>query len=59
MRAKMVSPFAVTSTSSLFIVSFGPYALSSVINPSAAITCAPHRNIAASKAKILPPRRES
>src|SRR5229473_8632064 len=47
-------PFALTSASNLLIVSSGPYLLCIVINPSAAIACAPDRNITAVKAKTLP-----
>src|SRR5262249_17406245 len=46
-------PFAFTSASSLFIVSFGPRLLGSVVNPSTAIACAPHRHITAVNAKTL------
>src|SRR5262249_48601313 len=51
MRANIVRPFAFTSASSRFIVSFGPWLLRIVINPSAAIACAPHSHIAAANAK--------
>jgi hypothetical protein len=41
MRANTVKPFAFTAASSLFIVSFGPWLLRIVINPSTAIACTP------------------
>src|SRR6266404_3497460 len=47
MRANTVMPFAFTSASSLFIVSFRPCLLCSVVNPSAAIACTPHKHITA------------
>ena len=40
--ANTVIPFALTSASSLFIVSSGPKALGIVIKPSAAIACPPN-----------------
>src|SRR5215831_17681605 len=51
MRANTVIPFAFTWASSRFIVSFGPWLLRIVINPSAAIACTPHSHIAAANAK--------
>src|SRR5919201_2010625 len=51
MRANTVIPFALTWASSRFIVSFGPWLLRIVINPSAAIACTPNSHIAAANAK--------
>src|SRR5436190_22952914 len=50
MRANTVIPFALTWASRRFTVSFGPWLLRIVINPSAAIACAPHSHIAAANA---------
>jgi hypothetical protein len=50
MRANTVIPFAFTWASSRFMVSFGPWLLRIVINPSAAIACTPHSHIAAANA---------
>jgi hypothetical protein len=50
MQANTVIPFALTSASSRFIVSFGPWLLRIVINPSAAIACTPPSHIAAANA---------
>src|SRR5262249_34065657 len=46
-------PFAFTSASSLFIVSFGPWLLRRVINPSAAIACPPATHTTAVSRKIV------
>src|SRR5689334_18841652 len=43
MCAKTVSPLALTSASSLVIVSFGPWLLRTEINPYAAMACSPRR----------------
>src|SRR6516162_6071104 len=43
MRANTVKPFAFTAASSLFIVSFGPWLLLIVVNPSTAIACTPQK----------------
>jgi hypothetical protein len=40
-------PLALIAASSLFIVSFGPWLLRIVVNPSAAIACTPHSHIIA------------
>jgi hypothetical protein len=53
MRANTVMPFAFTSASNLLIVSFGPWLLGSVVNPSTAIDCTPHRAMTAVRAKSL------
>src|SRR5258708_3368750 len=57
MRANTVMPFAFTLVSSLLIVSFDPWLLRIVVNPSAAIACTPDRHITAVNAKIFSRRK--
>src|SRR6516162_5968414 len=52
MRANTVKPFAFTAASSLFIVSFGPWLLRIVVNPSTAIPCTPQKHTSAVNATI-------
>jgi hypothetical protein len=54
MRANTVRPFAFTAASSLSIVSFGPWLLRIVINPSTAIACTPQKHMSAVNATIAP-----